>query len=757
MTRRPLHRSSRYGADVWIGCALLSLLSACGDDTGNSGAGRVVYLVSGTISNATISTSTVTLVLNGAADPVQISAAQGAQSWTHPMGLSDGQSYTLSVQSPQHETCTIASNSSTSSTSASISGVIAGQNVMGLSVKCNPTTYVVSASVNGPPGYTNYNIVLHLTSSSAEFGTTSDSKLPIAADTAAAVPINTAVDDGSSYEVTIEEPTVSNTAACPNQTTSKPLRPVNCLIANPSSGVINGGAVTAQVQCVPVGRFLYAVADDQTNITPPEPGAVVPFKINPTTGLLTQNGSTAVTDVNPGPLALAPKTTATDPNCPVPGSSAFAYVPNNGIDQLGAADISQYTIDNLEGTITPLTPATVPLSPLGTEPWKLPVAFDPTGGHVYVTAAVSQQQTPVVLGNTISSYAIGSGGALVSDTTYTVGHEAWGSLVFSPDGSYAYQVNNTGFGCPPNKLPDCGPYIAAYSVNASTGALTEIPQSPILVPIIEPEYLTFAPNGKFAYLLNYTSCLFSAGNKACSSNSPPGVLAYEFDSANPGNLKLINGANGSIITVSDVGVSGAADTYSPVVIDQSGTYAFVLNHVASSISVYQINSDGTLCSAVGSPFQPGGYTSVPSSMVIDPSGRFAYVLFSITSTIAAYSINLSAFVPNLSATSNCQSSASAASAQASGVPALALIGIYPTGANTGAGVMQIEPSGRFLFISNTGNLSVISGTPATINLSASVGTFFIDPNTGALTPALGSPFTPTTMGITSFDAITVMP
>jgi 6-phosphogluconolactonase (cycloisomerase 2 family) len=67
-------------------------------------------------------------------------------------------------------------------------------------------------------------------------------------------------------------------------------------------------------------------------------------------------------------------------------------------------------------------------------------------------------------------------------------------------------------------------------------------------------------------------------------------------------------------------------------------------------------------------------------------------------------------------------------------------------------VMSIEQSGTYLYVGNETN----GGTAAATDPRGSISAFFIDPNTGALTPVLGSPFqTPSTT--TFVYSLTPMP
>jgi 6-phosphogluconolactonase (cycloisomerase 2 family) len=734
-----LLRVTRQHRAEWLVLCLCALIGGCGDNSSSAGsAGRVVYSVSGTVSYPQTLTNPGNAVLQLNTSTKQ---AQPGETWEFD-GLLDGEAYTLSIQSsPSLETCSIAGSSGPVK---SVTGTVNGADVLNVVINCVPNQYTVSATVSGLPSaiqlpknstFNNYTVLLHLTSSSTTFaGAETDAKLglignqttPVAFAAAGSnVPIS--IDDGSDFQVTVEEPSVRNSEVCSNSELSSTvqLRPLNCVVINsPTLGRINASNVQVSVVCKPIGRFLYATMDNELppnsppNAPPPQ-GSVVPFSISPTTGALTA-GTVVAADIDPGALAIAQPHPPIDTSCPVAGSESYAYLSNVRVNSMSQYDVSQYSIDNTTGAITPLNPATVPVAS-GKQPFKFAPSVDPSNTHVYVTDSN---------GVNVSSYTIEADGTLLSSTVYGGNTNAYGGVVFSPNGSFAYQVSEKGRVLSPTSATN--PYVTAYDFQ-SGGTLSEIDQT--FTDIEEPLFLSFEPKGRFAYLLAYTSC---AANTSCPSTSPAGVLSFQVGS--DGKLNAVGGT-----TVSqDVGVSGSSSAYAPLVLDNTGTYAFVLNHAASSISAYQINADGTLCSAVGSPFQPGGYTFSPYNIVIDPSGKFLYVLFSETSTIAAYSINLTSYVPNLTATSGCSTT--------SGAPALSLIGVYLTGDLTQQGVMAIDQSGSYLYVGNVTN----GGEAAIADPHASVSAFFIDPNSGALTPVLGSPFA-TPSGTTFIYTITALP
>jgi 6-phosphogluconolactonase (cycloisomerase 2 family) len=147
-------------------------------------------------------------------------------------------------------------------------------------------------------------------------------------------------------------------------------------------------------------------------------------------------------------------------------------------------------------------------------------------------------------------------------------------------------------------------------------------------------------------------------------------------------------------------------------LDSMHKFLYVSNQNSSTLSAFSINtSTGVLTAVPGSPFATG---SAPHGVAVDSAGRFVFV-GNEGGSISVFSIN----------------SANGALTPAPGSP-------FPANSPFG---LAINPSGTFLFVTNTstGGLS-----------PSSLSTFQIDPTTGALT-AVNSPVTTgtTPIGITA--------
>jgi 6-phosphogluconolactonase (cycloisomerase 2 family) len=227
--------------------------------------------------------------------------------------------------------------------------------------------------------------------------------------------------------------------------------------------------------------------------------------------------------------------------------------------------------------------------------------------------------------------------------------------------------------------------IAAYAINQTTGALSEISGSPFAAGTT-PQKLTLDPTGRFAYVTN-----------AGSNN----VYAYTVD-ATTGALAPV--ANGQVATG-----TGPFE----LLLHRTGKFAYVANTGSASISAYSVSSaTGALTPVPGSPYATGGtpgdvtpYNGGRPPMLLHPNGKLLLVRSTTAQTISVFTID-----------------------QGSGALTPATGGTVTVG--QGAVWQTLDPTGRFLFVANHG----LSPGPGSISV------FSLDPATGALTQATGSTF-----------------
>jgi 6-phosphogluconolactonase (cycloisomerase 2 family) len=199
------------------------------------------------------------------------------------------------------------------------------------------------------------------------------------------------------------------------------------------------GAQPVSVTVEPTGQFAYV-----TNLFSNDISA---YSIDGITGGLTQIAgspfSLGSTEVNPRSVAVDPL-------------GQFAYVANEG-----SQNVSAFSIDGITGALTPIAG-----SPFLTgRSQAFSVAVDPTGRFAYV-ASVS----PSFGG--VSAYTIGPAGALtgVSGSPYWSPRQPI-SVAVDPTGQFAYAADSDSPGT-----------VSGYSINATTGQLTQFVRDPFAAP-----------------------------------------------------------------------------------------------------------------------------------------------------------------------------------------------------------------------------------------------------------------------------------
>jgi len=436
----------------------------------------------------------------------------------------------------------------------------------------------------------------------------------------------------------------------------------------------DGGRPTAAA-VNPAGNFLYVTSNNDSD--------VAAFSINAATGALTLvSGSPFSVASDAASLTIAP-------------SGKFAYIAGGD----GTSVVSAFNINAATGALTPVTgsPFAAGINPSS-------VTVDPTGTLLYVTNQGS---------NEVWAYAINaaSGALTLLKTVRTQGQP--GSMALSTGTTpvtytprFAYVANYSDND------------VSAYTINATTGALTQITGSPFPAGVA-PLSVTVDPSGKFAYVANYSDNVsaytinattgaltpvsgspFPAGNGPQSVTvDPSGKFAYV---ANEGDADVsaytINATTGALTAVSGSPFPAGSLPFS-VTVDPSGQFAYVANSLNNDVSAYTINATtGALTAVSGSPFPAG---SIPLSVTVDPSGKFAYVANDSGNDVSAYTINATTGVLT----------------QITGSP-------FPAG--SGPFSVTVDPSGQFAYVANEGDNTVSAYT--------------INATTGALTAVSGSPF-----------------
>jgi 6-phosphogluconolactonase len=322
------------------------------------------------------------------------------------------------------------------------------------------------------------------------------------------------------------------------------------------------------------------------------------------------------------------------------------------------------------------------------------------------------------LSNNISAYAIDASiGALmqVQGSPFAAGYGSY-DVAIDPTGKFAYVANNGSVSGRPGS-------VSAFAINPRSGALRPIQGSPFAAGS-NPLKVAISSNGKFAYVVNYSSADVSVFAINPSTGALKQVKGSPYHTRHFPTAEAID-PKGKFVYVTHEGfdpydrlghIAGyAIDTRSGALrklkgpkletgdvpisaaIDPSGKFVYAVNYASETVSAYVITAGtGALSDVAGSPFHAGFN---PGAVAIDPRGTFAYVVFDLG--IAAYTIG-----PNGALT------------PVQGSPFAG--GYEPDGA-------AIDPLGKFVYVANTGP-------------NGDVSAYTINSSNGALTQVQGSPF-----------------
>jgi 6-phosphogluconolactonase len=287
----------------------------------------------------------------------------------------------------------------------------------------------------------------------------------------------------------------------------------------------------------PSGKFIYVIGS----------AGISAYAVDGTTG--------ALTAVSGSPLA----TGGYSRSVAIDQSGKFLYV----ADDISHNNIWGYTIDATTGALTP-----VPGSPFDTEETPFTrgrgnasaVAIDPLGKFLYVPTEKGYLLTFKIDSNT---------GALTLASSSGYGEGAQPSTIaVDPSGKFVYVTGQR--------------VIEAYTVDGTTGALTEVSGSPFAAGIAYEPLVTIDPLGKFIYVMD---------------NTDGSILAY-----------IIDGNTGALTPIAGSPVAPAA--LSSMAIDPSGKFAYVAESAKvgpnNGLAAYGIDgTKGTLAPISGSPFAVG--------------------------------------------------------------------------------------------------------------------------------------------------------
>ncbi len=390
-------------------------------------------------------------------------------------------------------------------------------------------------------------------------------------------------------------------------------------------------------------------------------------------------------------------------------SGQFAYTLNGN-----STDISLFTVDSLSGELAAAdcNQSTGNLDTCSTGGTPVSMAFEPNGQFAYVVNQTS---------NTLTAHAKDTvTGALSNVATQppvdvtSDGGNTPVKLRVHPNGGFLYVAY------------DASDNVGVYQIDAIDGTLTHVTGSPVASGGTAASDIAITSDGQYAYVANQSGEI--------------GVFTID------GSGLLV--PNGSPLLA-----AGAPTPYA-LAIESSDRWLYMLSQeVAGNVSLFEIQSDGTLIQRDCGTAQTCPAGSVPESITIDPTGQFVSVTNASSNTVNLYSINqntgqLSPLSGLVTRSMPFALSYFTDTAEVSVTPRFAYVGNYD-----GISISSYSIN------SGTGSLSAI-GTPiatagkptaVTTNLSGSylfatnettdnVSVFSINSGSGALTQISGSPF-----------------
>ena len=327
-------------------------------------------------------------------------------------------------------------------------------------------------------------------------------------------------------------------------------------VLSPVAGTPFAGPTTPRdgVVCIS-GQFLY-VSNGATN-------GVSAYKINAATGTLTPvPGSPFAGGAGPRGIAVVP-------------SGQFVYTANRTDN-----DVTGYVINNATGGLTqvPGSPFTIP--PQGeSQPGPQQLTVDPTGRFLYVSNHLTGSISGFTINATTGALTQIAGSPFSDQEGAESGTQPF-AIVVTPSGKFVYVTNHG------------SSTLSIFSADTGTGALTPLDGSPFFIEVDDEECnarpygLAISPTGQFLYV----------ADNGCDT-----ITVYSID-ATSGVLTEISGSPFQI----DVGGQDCAAGPNDGSLDPSGRYFYVANNSCSSVAAFSVDAiTGALTPVAGTPFPAG--------------------------------------------------------------------------------------------------------------------------------------------------------
>jgi 6-phosphogluconolactonase (cycloisomerase 2 family) len=392
-----------------------------------------------------------------------------------------------------------------------------------------------------------------------------------------------------------------------------------CTVTDGTGTTGSANVTNVTVSCggsASVGKFAYVANNGD--------GTIDAYTINATTGALTLTEGSIPDGNAPAAVSLAPN-----------GKFAFSASDNG-------TKIQAFTIDPSSGALTLVGSFSTGFVTGSTYP---DIAVDAQSAHLYLASAGD---------NEVAGFAINqTSGALtaLAGSPYPAGSGASAIPAFSPDGKFLYVMDqNPTVGTIP------GNAVSGYSIGTD-GSLTPIAGSPFPAGT-GPTWISFTPNGSFAYVADTGQNLISAYSVNAGVLTPLSTPTFATDE-HPQDLTIDSSGTHLYAPVANGSTAGAVDVFTinadgtltavgsvpagvtPVFldIDPTASYAYVASKGGAEVYGYSISSStGALTALAGSPFSTGT-GSLPQFITIDPSGKYGYTANEGTANVSEFAID----------------------------------------------------------------------------------------------------------------------
>lgn len=320
------------------------------------------------------------------------------------------------------------------------------------------------------------------------------------------------------------------------------------------------------------------------------------------------------------------------------GGTQFAYVVN-----FGASNVQAFTTDGSGNFTTVGTPITTGASPHN-------VNVDKAGRFVYI----SNHDSNFVSGYTINSAtgglvpinnAPGSPVTNLNNNDPTDNNPHWSA--FDTTGSFLYVIAG---------IPPAMSTLKSYSINGTTGALTQIGTTGPLAQCSHGHNVVVAPNNNFVYVAcedNGVVYSFQRGQNGVASNGVPTTMPDPGGTGTTAPSAVVDSTSSHLyvgttnsVTVFTINANGAITPLQPQSVFQAGNtphnvtlspggILYTANLNVSNVSAFS-SSAGVLTQLAGSPFATG---ATPNEVVVHPNGQVLFTANQDGNNVTRFIVN----------------------------------------------------------------------------------------------------------------------